>query len=115
MRDGKFGEKTAVFLSALTFGLFHANLFQFFYDTKSLYGNLKDIIQPPSIDEIKQSIKISSENLYHATVHSFVHSNNYVEDVVSFELKPISNFNEDSEKINTFINASDLNTFYHNK
>ena len=58
-----------------------SDLFQFFYDTKSLYGNLKDIIQPPSIDEIKQSIKISSENLYHASIHSFVHSNNYVEDL----------------------------------
>ena len=58
-----------------------SDLFQFFYDTKSLYGNLKDIIQPPSIDEIKQSIKISSESLYHASIHSFVHSNNYVEDL----------------------------------
>lgn len=27
----KYGEKAAVFLSALTFGLFHMNLFQFFY------------------------------------------------------------------------------------
>ena len=58
-----------------------ADMFQFYYDTKSLYGKLEDIIQPPSLDEIKQSIKISSENLYHATVHSFVHSNNYVEDL----------------------------------
>lgn len=30
-RTRKYGEKTAVFLSALTFGLFHLNLFQFFY------------------------------------------------------------------------------------
>ena len=30
-RTRVYGEKTAVFLSALTFGLFHANLFQFFY------------------------------------------------------------------------------------
>ena len=58
-----------------------ADMFQFYYDTKSLYGKLEDIIQPPSLDEIKQSIKISSENLYHATVHSFVHSNDYVEDL----------------------------------
>lgn len=58
-----------------------ADMFQFYYDTKSLYGKLEDIIQPPSLDEIKQSIKISSENLYHATVHSFVHSNNYVDDL----------------------------------
>ena len=58
-----------------------ADMFQFYYDTKSLYGKLEDIIQPPSLDEIKQSIKISSENLYHATVHSFIHSNDYVEDL----------------------------------
>ena len=58
-----------------------ADMFQFYYDTKSLYGKLEDIIKPPSLDEIKQSIKISSENLYHSSVHSFVHSNNYVEDL----------------------------------
>lgn len=57
------------------------DMFQFYYDTKSLYGNLGDIIQPPTIDAIKQSIKISSENLYHSAVHSFVHSNNYLEDL----------------------------------
>lgn len=58
-----------------------ADMFQFYYDTKSLYGKLEDIIQPSSLDEIKQSIKISSENLYHSSVHSYVHSNNYVEDL----------------------------------
>lgn len=58
-----------------------ADLFQFFYDTKSLVGKLEDIIQPPSIEDIKKSIKISSETLYHATVHSFVHSTNYAEDL----------------------------------
>lgn len=30
-RTARYGEKVAVFLSALTFGLFHMNLFQFFY------------------------------------------------------------------------------------
>lgn len=30
-RTRRFGEQTAVFISALTFGLFHTNLFQFFY------------------------------------------------------------------------------------
>lgn len=30
-RVGRYGEKTAVFLSALVFGLLHQNLFQFFY------------------------------------------------------------------------------------
>lgn len=59
------------------------DLFQFFYDTKSLVGNLEDIIQPPSIEDIKKSIKTSSETLYHAAVHSFVHSTNYAVDLQS--------------------------------
>ncbi len=58
-----------------------SDLFQFFYDTKLLYGNLEEIIQPPSIEDIKKSIKASSETLYHAAVHSFVHSANYAEDL----------------------------------
>lgn len=60
-----------------------ADLFQFFYNTKSLVGKLEDIIQPPSIEDIKKSIKTSSETLYHAAVHSFVHSANYAEDLQS--------------------------------
>lgn len=58
-----------------------SDLFQFFYDTKSLVGNLEDIVQPPSIEEIRQSIKISSETVYHAAVHSFIHSTNCTEDL----------------------------------
>jgi len=58
-----------------------ADLFQFFYDTKPLYGNLENIIKPPAKEDIKHSIKVSSENLYHAAVHSFVHSKNYAEDL----------------------------------
>lgn len=58
-----------------------SDLFQFFHDTRPLVGKLDDIIQPPSRADIKNSIKVSSENLYHAAVHSFLHSNNYVEDL----------------------------------
>lgn len=58
-----------------------ADLFQFFYGTRSLVGNLQNIIQPPSIADIKKSIKTSSETLYHAAVHSFVHSAEYGEDL----------------------------------
>jgi len=60
-----------------------SDLFQFFYDTKPLYGNLENIIQPPVKEDIRQSIKVSCENLYHASVHSFVHSVNYSEDLKS--------------------------------
>ena len=41
--------------------------------------------------------------IYYFSLNNYV-SNDYVDEVVSFDLKPISNFNEDSEKINTFIN-----------
>ncbi|MBO5948461.1 nucleotidyltransferase domain-containing protein [bacterium] len=58
-----------------------SDLFQFFYDTKSLIGNLQDLIQPPTIEDTAQAIKISSENLYHTAVHSFIHSNNRAEDL----------------------------------
>ncbi len=58
-----------------------SDLFQFYYDTKPLLGKLNDIIQVPSKEDIKKSIKTNCENLYHATVHSFVHSNNYIEDL----------------------------------
>ena len=58
-----------------------SDLFQFFYDTKSLIGNLQDLIQAPTTEDATQAVKISSENLYHTSVHSFVHSNNYVEDL----------------------------------
>ncbi len=58
-----------------------SDLFQFFYDTKPLVGNLENIIQSPTIEDIKKSIKTSSETLYHATAHSFVHSANYAEDL----------------------------------
>ena len=58
-----------------------SDLFQFFYDTKSLIGNLQDLIQAPTIEDATQAVKISSENLYHTAVHSFIHSNNRAEDL----------------------------------
>ena len=59
------------------------DLFQFFYDTKNIYGKIENIITPPSIDEIKKSNKQAVENLYHAAVHSYLHSENPQEALVS--------------------------------
>ena len=59
------------------------DLFQFFYDTKNIYGKRENIITPPSIDEIKKSNKQAVENLYHAAVHSYLHSENPQEALVS--------------------------------
>ena len=58
-----------------------SDLFQFFYDTKSLFGHLENIIQPPTKNAIKQFVKSSFENLYHVSVHSFIHSKNYIKDL----------------------------------
>ena len=40
-----------------------SDLFQFFYDTKSLIGNLQDLIQAPTIEDAIQAVKIGAENL----------------------------------------------------
>ena len=57
------------------------DLFQFYYDTKPLRGNLQNIILPPTKNDIKQSIKSSCENIYHLSAHSFLHSNTCVQDL----------------------------------
>ena len=58
-----------------------SDLFQFYYDTTPLLGNLENIIQLPQKEDIKILIKISAENIYHSAVHSFVHSNSYTQDL----------------------------------
>lgn len=52
------------------------DIFQFYYSTKPLFGRLEDIIEPPSINDIKLSIKTSAENLYHSAVHSYLYAEN---------------------------------------
>ena len=59
------------------------DLFQFFYDTKPLIGNLFDITEPPSIIDIKTSIKTGLENIYHGASHSYLHSDNHKEDLIN--------------------------------
>ena len=65
------------------------NFFDFLVKSKYLTYNPCVDVTPPrdneehqitslTKDEIKQSVKTSSENLYHTAVHSFVHSNNYI-------------------------------------
>jgi len=60
-----------------------SDLFQFFNDTKPLFGSLYNITNPPDIGDIKSSIKSGSENLYHASVHSYVHSDNKIQDLIN--------------------------------
>ena len=90
-----------------------SDLFQFFYDTKSLIGNLQDLIQAPTIEDAKQAIKISSENLYHTSVHSFIHSNNRTEDLKNlykstFFILQAKYFNDSGKYIPTKMELSEL-------
>ncbi len=90
-----------------------SDLFQFFYDTKSLIGNLQDLIQAPTIEDATQAVKISSENLYHTSVHSFIHSNNRAEDLKNlykgaFFVLQAKYFSESGKYIPTKMELSEL-------
>ena len=82
------------------------DLFQFFYDTNNIYGKIEDIITPPSTDEIKKSNKQALENLYHAAVHSYLHSENLQDALVSlykttFFILQVKYFLQNGEYIRT--------------
>ena len=90
-----------------------SDLFQFFYDTKSFIGNLQDLIQAPTIEDAIQAVKIGSENLYHTSVHSFIHSNNRAEDLKNlykstFFILQAKYFIETKKYIPTKIELSEL-------
>ena len=51
-----------------------SDLFQFFYETRPILGDLSKIISPPSSDDIKTAFKTGAETVYHAAVHSFLHA-----------------------------------------
>ena len=53
------------------------DLFQFFYDTRNIYGKLEEIITPPTNTDVKKSIKQSLETLYHSAIHSYLHSSDF--------------------------------------
>ncbi len=60
-----------------------SDLFQFYYDTKPLYGKLSEIIEPPEIEDIKKAVKSSCETIYHSASHSYLHSQNARSDLIS--------------------------------
>ena len=69
-------EKTCGFISSRDEiqNLSKEDMFQFYYDTKNLYGRLEDIITPPDNEDIKTAVKRGIENIYHACVHSYLHA-----------------------------------------
>ena len=56
-----------------------SDLFQFYFETESLYGDLTELIAPPEKDDIRRTVKLSAEALYHAACHSFVFDENPAE------------------------------------
>ena len=60
-----------------------SDLFQFYFETESLYGDLTEIIAPPEKDDIRRTVKLSAEALYHAACHSFVFDENPAETLSS--------------------------------
>ena len=72
-----YKEKACGFISGKNeiLGWEKSDLFQFYYDTQSIYGSIDYLL--PLIDkaDIKRAIKIGACNLYHAGCHSFLFEN----------------------------------------
>lgn len=56
-----------------------SDLFQFYFETEALFGNIDDVISPPCLNDIRTAIKMASETLYHTTIHTFVFDKNISE------------------------------------
>jgi uncharacterized protein len=52
-----------------------SDLFQFYYDTKPIYGNIDYLLPLIEQQDIKRAIKIGACNLYHAGCHNFIYEN----------------------------------------
>ncbi|MDO4451536.1 MAG: nucleotidyltransferase domain-containing protein [Lachnospiraceae bacterium] len=50
-----------------------SDLFQFYFDTKAIYGNIDEIKGKLNEETIQRAIKIGACNIYHACVHNMVH------------------------------------------
>lgn len=61
-------------------------IFQLHQDTKSYYGDLDSILPNYNQEDIRQSVKIASANLYHAACHQYLYEN---EDIRAIALRPL--------------------------
>ncbi|WP_428065145.1 nucleotidyltransferase domain-containing protein [Candidatus Proelusimicrobium volucris] len=52
-------------------------VFQLYFDTKPLYGDLKDIVPVPRKEDAKDAVKTGCEALYHACAHSFLYDSDF--------------------------------------
>ncbi|MDE7062706.1 MAG: nucleotidyltransferase domain-containing protein [Lachnospiraceae bacterium] len=51
-----------------------ADLFQFFFDTKSVYGQLENLIAIPTENDARKAVSVGACNLYHACSHNYLHA-----------------------------------------
>lgn len=56
-----------------------ADLFQFYYETAALYGELHSLIAAPRQKDIEASVKSAAEALYHQAVHGYLYDRNLFE------------------------------------
>ena len=60
-----------------------SDIFQFYYETENLYGDIKKLITPPAKENIQTAVKTGCEKLYHALCHSFLFDKNKAESLSS--------------------------------
>ncbi len=53
-----------------------SDLFQFYYDTMPIKGSLDLLLKKIDKQAVKRAIRIGACNIYHASVHNFVHEKN---------------------------------------
>ncbi|MDD6173704.1 MAG: nucleotidyltransferase domain-containing protein [Elusimicrobia bacterium] len=70
------GEKACGFISgAAEIEAWAGNeLFQLYYDTKAVYGDLDDLIPPLGAKDAVAAVKSGAQALYHGAVHSFLYA-----------------------------------------
>ncbi len=52
-----------------------SDLFQFYYDTRPIYGSLDFLLPLINKEDAKRAVKIGACNLYHACCHNFIYRN----------------------------------------
>ena len=53
------------------------DLFQFYFDTKSIVGVIDDLIERPAADDARAAIRMGAGNIYHACSHNFLHGRDF--------------------------------------
>jgi len=75
-----YKEKACGFISGKSeiIGWEKSDLFQFYYDTRPIYGSIDYLLPFIDKEDIKRAIKIGACNLYHACCHNFLYEKSSV-------------------------------------